>query len=56
VCCIDRLNPPVKGDGFAVTQECVANLLGVQRVGVTVAAGGLQMAGGSSAKAAAGSS
>lgn len=33
------------GDGFAVTQETMAHLLGVRRVGVTVAAGGLQMAG-----------
>ena len=31
--------------GFAVTQESMAELLGVRRVGVTVAAGGLQRAG-----------
>lgn len=34
-----------EGDGFAVTQENIAHLLGVRRVGVTVAAGGLQAAG-----------
>jgi CRP-like cAMP-binding protein len=33
------------GDGFAVTQETMARLLGVRRVGVTVAAGSLQAAG-----------
>jgi CRP-like cAMP-binding protein len=33
------------GPGFAVTQENVAHLLGVRRVGVTVAAGRLQAAG-----------
>lgn len=33
------------GDGFAVTQDSLAHLLGVRRVGVTVAAGGLQEAG-----------
>lgn len=33
------------GEGFAVTHECMAHLLGVRRVGVTVAAGGLQAAG-----------
>ena len=33
------------GDGFAVTQESMAHLLGVRRVGVTVAAGSLQAAG-----------
>lgn len=33
------------GEGFAVTQENMAQLLGVRRVGVTVAAGGLQAAG-----------
>lgn len=33
------------GDGFAVTQEAMAHLLGVRRVGVTVAAGCLQAAG-----------
>jgi CRP-like cAMP-binding protein len=34
-----------EGDGFAVTQDGLAHLLGVRRVGVTVAAGGLQEAG-----------
>ncbi|WP_082532944.1 Crp/Fnr family transcriptional regulator [Pelomonas sp. Root1237] len=34
-----------QGDGFAVTQEGMAHLLGVRRVGVTVAAGALQEAG-----------
>lgn len=34
-----------KGDCFAVIQESMAKLLGVRPVGVTVAAGGLQMAG-----------
>ena len=34
-----------EGPGFAVTQETVAHLLGVRRVGVTVAAGRLQAAG-----------
>jgi CRP-like cAMP-binding protein len=34
-----------EGDGFAVTQDDLAHLLGVRRVGVTVAAGGLQKAG-----------
>ena len=33
------------GDSFAVTQESMAHLLGVRRVGVTVAAGSLQDAG-----------
>jgi CRP-like cAMP-binding protein len=33
------------GDGFAVTQVDLAHLLGVRRVGVTLAAGGLQKAG-----------
>jgi CRP-like cAMP-binding protein len=33
------------GEGFAVTQESMAQLLGVRRVGVTVAAGRLQLAG-----------
>lgn len=33
------------GEGFAVTQDSLAHLLGVRRVGVTVAAGGLQAAG-----------
>ncbi|KQY81544.1 Crp/Fnr family transcriptional regulator [Pelomonas sp. Root1444] len=33
------------GNGFAVTQETMAHLLGVRRVGVTVAAGSLQAAG-----------
>ncbi len=33
------------GDGFAVTQEGMSHLLGVRRVGVTVAAGRLQEAG-----------
>jgi CRP-like cAMP-binding protein len=33
------------GEGFAVTQESMACLLGVRRVGVTVAAGSLQAAG-----------
>lgn len=33
------------GGGFAVTQDGLAHLLGVRRVGVTVAAGGLQEAG-----------
>lgn len=34
-----------QGDGVAVTHEGMARLLGVRRVGVTVAAGGLQAAG-----------
>lgn len=34
-----------EGDGFAVTQDSLAHLLGVRRVGVTVAAGRLQEAG-----------
>ncbi|MBI3346114.1 MAG: Crp/Fnr family transcriptional regulator [Burkholderiales bacterium] len=34
-----------EGEGFAVTQEALAHLLGVRRVGVTVAAGQLQEAG-----------
>ena len=34
-----------EGDGFAVTQDGLAHLLGVRRVGVTVAAGNLQKAG-----------
>lgn len=34
-----------EGDGFAVTQDGLAHLLGVRRVGVTVAAGSLQDAG-----------
>jgi CRP-like cAMP-binding protein len=34
-----------RGDGFGVTQESMAHLLGVRRVGVTAAAGGLQLAG-----------
>ena len=34
-----------EGNGFAVTQEGMAHLLGVRRVGVTVAAGSLQEAG-----------
>ena len=34
-----------RGDGFAATQQDMAGLLGARRVGVTVAAGGLQAAG-----------
>ncbi|MCE4558241.1 Crp/Fnr family transcriptional regulator [Roseateles cellulosilyticus] len=34
-----------EGDGFAVTQEDLAHLLGVRRVGVTLAAGSMQKAG-----------